>query len=46
MDPLFVALSLFRRRKYKDCEEKCNEILRNSPSDQVITNLINYKKYN
>ena len=34
-DPLYMANSLFRRRKYEDCVEACTEILEENPHDQV-----------
>ncbi|PAA46722.1 hypothetical protein BOX15_Mlig015055g1 [Macrostomum lignano] len=35
MDPLFQALSLFRRRKYEKCIEKCTEILDKNSYDEA-----------
>ena len=35
MDPLFKALSLYRRRKYEECASVCTEELVKSPLDQV-----------
>ncbi|CRL00603.1 CLUMA_CG013863, isoform A [Clunio marinus] len=34
MDPYLKSLSLFRRRKYEQCIEICNELLNNNPSLQ------------
>jgi len=36
MDPLFLSLSLFRRRKLDECVEVCTELLKKNPYDQVI----------
>ena len=35
MDPLFQAISLFRRREFEGCADKCTEILAGHPYDQV-----------
>ena len=35
MDPLYMANSLFRRRRYEDCVQVCTEILETNPYDQV-----------
>ena len=35
MDPLYMANSLFRRRRYEDCVQVCTEILEANPYDQV-----------
>ncbi|XP_037550953.1 tetratricopeptide repeat protein 8 isoform X1 [Nematolebias whitei] len=35
MDPLFLALSYFRRRKLQQCSDICTKILQDSPYDQV-----------
>lgn len=35
MDPLFLAYSYFRRRKYKECTEICTKLLEKNPYDQV-----------
>jgi len=35
MDPMFLAMSLCRRRKYEQCVEICSEILSKNPYDQV-----------
>lgn len=35
MDPFYEALSLFRRRKFDLCAEKCTEILEKQPLDQA-----------
>jgi hypothetical protein len=34
MDPFYVAVSLFRRRKYDLCIDKCNELLLKNPTHQ------------
>ncbi|XP_015825656.1 tetratricopeptide repeat protein 8 isoform X1 [Nothobranchius furzeri] len=34
MDPLFLAWSYFRRRKFQQCSEICTKILQDSPYDQ------------
>lgn len=35
MDPLYKALSLFRRRKYAECIEVCTNLLEAQPLDQA-----------
>ena len=35
MDPLFMATSLFRRRRFEECVKTCTEILLKNPLDQV-----------
>lgn len=35
MDPMFLALSLYKRRHYDDCILKCTEILDKQPLDQA-----------
>jgi len=35
MDPMFLAMSLCRRRKFEQCAEICTEILSKNPYDQV-----------
>ena len=35
MDPLFMACSLYRRRKFEECSKICTEILEKNPYDQV-----------
>lgn len=32
MDPFYLALSLFRRRKYEQCIEVCNQLLISDPN--------------
>lgn len=34
MDPFYKALSLFRLRKYEECNEICNQLLASNPSLQ------------
>ena len=36
MDPLFMACSLFRRRKFEDCVKICGQMLDKNPYDQVL----------
>lgn len=36
MDPLYMANSLLRRRRYEECVQACTEILETNPYDQVI----------
>ena len=38
MDPLFMATSLFRRRRFEECVKTCTEILERNPYDQVRAN--------
>ena len=35
MDLSFIALLLYKRRKFKECKEKCDQILEQDPSNQV-----------
>ncbi|XP_021361396.1 tetratricopeptide repeat protein 8-like isoform X2 [Mizuhopecten yessoensis] len=35
MDPLFLAYSYFRRRKYQECVEICSQLLEKNPYDQA-----------
>lgn len=35
MDPLYLALSLYRRRRYDKCIEVCSSILDKQPLDQA-----------
>ena len=37
MDPLFMAYSYFRRRKFDECLNICNGLLEQNPYDQVNT---------
>lgn len=39
MDPLFVALNLFRRRKFEECVDVCTELLQKNPYDQSAWHL-------
>ncbi|XP_037550955.1 tetratricopeptide repeat protein 8 isoform X3 [Nematolebias whitei] len=39
MDPLFLALSYFRRRKLQQCSDICTKILQDSPYDQAAWSL-------
>lgn len=36
MDPLFMANSLFRRRRLDECVSVCTELLEKNPRDQVL----------
>lgn len=36
MDPLFLSLSFFRRRKHEGCVDVCTQMLQKNPYDQVI----------
>ncbi|XP_013778798.1 tetratricopeptide repeat protein 8-like [Limulus polyphemus] len=36
MDPLFKALSDFRRRKFELCADQCTELLEKNPFDQAV----------
>lgn len=35
MDPMFMAISYFRRRRFDDCIEVCSRMLQKNPYDQV-----------
>ena len=35
MDPVFLAYSCFRRRKFDDCVKLCTQVLEKNPYDQV-----------
>ena len=37
MDPLFLAYSFFRRRKFEECIALCSQLLEKNPYDQVHT---------
>ena len=37
MDPLFQAMSLYRRRKFEECAEVASRLLEKNPNDQVST---------
>ncbi|ELT94078.1 hypothetical protein CAPTEDRAFT_163723 [Capitella teleta] len=39
MDPLFLAYSYFRRRKYEQCVELCSQLLDKNPYDQAAWSL-------
>ncbi|KAM8913234.1 tetratricopeptide repeat protein 8 isoform 1-T1 [Spinachia spinachia] len=39
MDPLFLALSYFRRRKLQQCSDICTKILQDNPYDQAAWSL-------
>lgn len=36
MDPLFLAMSFYRRRKFEECSEVCTQLLKKNPYDQVF----------
>jgi len=44
MDPLFQAMSFFRRRKFEQCVEITTRLLEKNPNDQV--KILHYKKTN
>ena len=35
MDPLYYALSLYRRRRHDKCIQICNDEIENDPQNQV-----------
>ena len=35
VDPLWLALHKFQRRKYEECLEICDQLLMQNPRDQV-----------
>ncbi|XP_068683435.1 tetratricopeptide repeat protein 8-like [Montipora foliosa] len=35
MDPLFLAMSFYRRRKFEECAEVCTQLLKKNPYDQA-----------
>ena len=35
MDPMYVALNLFRRRKFEECANKCTDILKEEAQNQA-----------
>lgn len=37
VDPVFLAMSRYRRRQFDKCAEICTEILNQNPRDQVST---------
>ena len=40
MDNFVIALSKFRRRRFAESIELCNDMLDQNPSDQVIINFL------
>lgn len=44
MDPLFLAMSFYRRRKFEECAEVCTQLLKKNPYDQVVHFRGNQKK--
>ena len=42
MDPLFMANSLFRRRRFEECVKVCTSILQSNPYDQVSIKVGHY----
>lgn len=40
MDPLFLAYSYYRRKKYEQCTEICTQLLEKNPYDQVTLFLL------
>ncbi len=42
MDPLFQAMSFFRRRKFEQCVEVASHLLEKNPNDQV--RIIQYER--
>lgn len=36
MDPLFLAMSFYRRRKFEECAEVCTQLLKKNPYDKVL----------
>ena len=40
MDPVWLALSLFRRHRYEECAAACTEILNTDPYDEQVGNTI------
>ncbi|XP_003383822.3 PREDICTED: tetratricopeptide repeat protein 8-like [Amphimedon queenslandica] len=36
VDPLFMALTLFRHRRFGDCLDICNQLLEKNPRDQAV----------
>ena len=41
MDPLFLAISKYRTRRFTDCVNLCTDILKKAPYDQVNDLLCN-----
>ncbi|MBN3271131.1 TTC8 protein, partial [Polyodon spathula] len=39
MDPVFLALSYFRRRKFQQCSDLCSQVLEKSPYDKAAWSL-------
>lgn len=39
MDPLYKALSLFRKRQFIECADVCTELLEKQPYDQAVWTL-------
>lgn len=36
LDPMYMACSLFRRRRLEECVEVCTKLLEKNPFDQVM----------
>ena len=39
LDPMYMACSLFRRRRLEECVEVCTKLLERNPFDQVMRTL-------
>ena len=46
MDPVFLALSRMRRRRFQECADICTEILAENPRDLVRQNIIDMDNLN
>ena len=42
MDPMFMAMSYFRKRKFEECIEICTKSLAKNPYDQVCFHFLEF----
>jgi hypothetical protein len=45
MDPLFQAMSLFRRRQFEQSVEVATRLLEKNPNDQVRSVIMHFHKF-
>uniref|UniRef100_A0A4X2L8R8 Tetratricopeptide repeat domain 8 n=1 Tax=Vombatus ursinus TaxID=29139 RepID=A0A4X2L8R8_VOMUR len=45
MDPLLLAWSYFRRRKFQQCADLCTQVLEKAPYDQAMNNISSAAEY-
>ena len=44
MDPLFMAMTLFKHRRFEDCVQICDDLLEKNPKDQVRNHTLSLKR--